>query len=67
MPKEWYEILNQIARKKHITLSNLIAEISKSTECLGLPYISSTQYKQINVSIEDKQIEWKIEKFLFCN
>ncbi|AOL16320.1 hypothetical protein BFU36_05950 [Sulfolobus sp. A20] len=69
--REWYEILRRIAQNRKISISEIIIEImTKEEECLNLPFVSSTSFKEINVSINNKyskaEIEDKIRYFLFC-
>lgn len=72
IPKEWYDILVKIAENKRVKLSDLIVSIISSPieECLNLPYINSSTYKHINITINNiytsSEIENKLRYFLFC-
>jgi hypothetical protein len=70
IPIEWYEILYKLSKNKRIKLSDLILEIIRSEECLGLEYVKPSRYKVINLSIyiteNERNIEDKIKRYLFC-
>ncbi|AWR94291.1 hypothetical protein [Acidianus brierleyi] len=65
--KEWYEILEKIARDNKISMNELIAKILTTEECLNLPEVKTTSKKSINVNINDKYLMEKIHKYLFCD
>ncbi|WP_338599324.1 hypothetical protein V6M85_09720 [Sulfolobus tengchongensis] len=72
IPKEWYEILRKLALDRRISINQLISELITTEECLNLPYVEPTTYKQLNVSISieykysSTEVENKIKHFLFC-
>jgi len=70
--KEWYEILEKIAKDNKISMSSLITKILTTNECLNLPEVKTTFKKSININninetIDNKYLIEKIHKYLFCD
>ncbi|ARM76225.1 hypothetical protein [Acidianus manzaensis] len=69
--KEWYDIILKLSETRKEDLSKTIDYISNTKECLNLSRVKTSKLKEINVNLDkeisDKEIERKIEKFLFCD
>ncbi len=65
--KEWYEILEKIAKDNKTSINSLITKILTTDECLNLPEVKTTSKKSINVNTNDKNLLEKIHKYLFCD
>ncbi|GAA5418111.1 hypothetical protein Stok01_00047 [Sulfurisphaera tokodaii] len=66
IPKEWYEILLKISKDRKIKFNDLVIQIYNSSECLNLPYVEPTKYKNINVECGCKDLIKHLKYYLFC-
>lgn len=69
--KEWYDIILRISLTKRKSVEEIVKEIITSNECLNLPRVPTSKLKEINVNIDKelispKEVENKIEKYIFC-